>query len=56
MGFKIAFSGLVLSFLLLLPAVLKGSDPPSWFKAIVLTTGFVGIFLVFVGTLCAIWQ
>lgn len=56
MGMKIAFSGLVLSVLLLLPAVLKDVNPPFWFKAIVVIVGCSGLIMVFAGLLVAIWE
>lgn len=55
MGFKIALTGMLLATLLLLPAALKGTEPPIWFKAIVLITGFTGLAMVFAGALWAIW-
>ncbi len=56
MGIKIAFSGLVLATLLLLPGVMKGTEPPSWFKAVVLITGFAGLLMALAGALLAIWE
>ena len=55
-GLKIAYSGLVLALLLLIPGMLRGKSPPDWFKVVVLSVGGIGVVLLFVGMLMAIWQ
>jgi hypothetical protein len=55
MGIKIAQTGLMFVFLLVIPSLCKGYDPPFWLKAAIIIPGFGGVIAAFVGGLMAIW-
>tara|TARA_R110000782_G_C14819221_1_gene413886 strand:- start:32905 stop:33081 length:177 start_codon:yes stop_codon:yes gene_type:complete len=48
-------TGLMFALFLLIPGMLKESDPPDWFKIVVLTFGFGGLVAFFVSAIWVIW-
>lgn len=48
-------TGLLFALFLIIPGLLGESDPPDWFKFMVLTFGFGGVLVFFVSAVLMIW-